>query len=59
MSRIDCFKLCHLDAMRTLDAASQEDEDDVQELWAKLIVKAATASDKPSINKVHIEILRF
>jgi hypothetical protein len=45
--------------MRTLDAASQEDEDDVQELWAKLIVKAATASDKPSINKVHIEILRL
>ena len=45
------------DAMRTLEAASQEDEDDVQELWARLIVRAAT-SDKPSINKLHIELLR-
>lgn len=45
------------DAMRTLEAASQEDEDDVQELWACLIVKAAS-SDKPSINKLHIELLR-
>lgn len=46
------------DAIRTLEAASQEDEDEVQELWARLIVKAATASDKPSINKLHVEILR-
>ncbi|GAA0456575.1 MULTISPECIES: Abi-alpha family protein [Sphingomonas] len=45
------------DAMRTLEAASQEDEDDVQELWARLIVKAATA-ERPSINKLHIELLR-
>ena len=46
------------DAMRTLEAASQEDEGDVQELWARLIVNAATASGKPSINKLHVEILR-
>jgi hypothetical protein len=45
------------DSMRTIEAASQEDEDDVQELWARLIVKAAE-SDTPQINKLHIEILR-
>lgn len=45
------------DSMRTIEAASQEDEDDVQEIWAKLIVKAAE-SDSPKINKLHIEILR-
>lgn len=45
------------DAMRTIDAASQEDEDDVQELWARLIVRAAT-SESPSINKLHIELLK-
>jgi len=45
------------DSMRTIEAASQEDEDDVQELWAQLIVKAAE-SDTPKINKLHIEILR-
>lgn len=45
------------DAMRTLEAASQEDEPDVQELWAGLIVRAAS-SDRPAINKLHIELLR-
>lgn len=46
------------DAMRTIEAASQEDDEDVQQLWAQLIVRAATQSDRPSINKLHIEILR-
>lgn len=46
------------DAMRTLDAASQEDEDDIQEIWAKLIVKAVSEAQQPSINKLNIEILR-
>lgn len=46
------------DAMRTLEAASQEDADEVQELWAKLIVKAATETETPSVNKLHIEILQ-
>lgn len=45
------------DSMRTIEAASQEDEDDVQELWARLIAKAAE-SETPKINKLHIEILR-
>lgn len=45
------------DSMRTIEGASQEDDDDVQELWARLIVKAAE-SDTPKINKLHIEILR-
>lgn len=45
------------DSMRTIEAASQEDEDDVQELWAQLIVKAADTAT-PKINKLHIEILR-
>ncbi len=44
------------DSMRTIESASQEDEDDVQELWARLIVKAAE-SESPKINKLHIEIL--
>lgn len=44
------------DSMRTIEAASQEDENDVQELWARLIVKAAE-SDCPKINKLHVEIL--
>ena len=43
-------------AMRVIEAASQEDEDDIQELWAKLIVSAAT-SETPKINKLHIELL--
>ena len=46
------------DAMRTLDAASQEDEDDVQELWARLIVRVTTSSERPRINKLHVELLR-
>lgn len=46
------------DAMRTIEAASQEDDEDVQQLWAQLIVRATTQSDRPSINKLHIEILR-
>jgi len=46
------------DAMRTIEAASQEDDDDVQQLWAQLIVRATTKSEQPSINKLHIEILR-
>lgn len=45
------------DAMRTIEAASQEDEEDVQTLWAQLIVRAAEAKT-PKINKLHIEILR-
>ncbi len=45
------------DAMRTIEVASQEDDDDVQELWARLIVKAAE-SETPRINKLHIELLR-
>lgn len=45
------------DAMRTLEAASQEDEPDVQELWAGLIVRAASSS-RPAISKIHIELLR-
>lgn len=44
------------ESMRTIEAASQEDENDVQELWARLIVKAAEA-DCPKINKLHVEIL--
>ncbi|AJP73963.1 hypothetical protein TS85_22390 [Sphingomonas hengshuiensis] len=43
--------------MRTIEAASQEDEDDVQELWARLIVKASV-SENLKVNKLHIEILR-
>jgi len=46
------------DAMRTLEAASQEDTDEIQELWARLIVKAASETEEPSVNKVHIEILQ-
>jgi len=44
------------DSMRTIESASQEDEDEVQELWARLIVKAAE-SQSPKISKLHIEIL--
>ncbi|PNQ74358.1 hypothetical protein BA950_14930 [Erythrobacter sp. SAORIC-644] len=45
------------DSMRTIEGASQEDEDDVQEVWARLIVKAA-ASETPKVNKLHIELLQ-
>jgi len=45
------------DAIRTIEAASEEDEDDVQELWARLIIKAAEGK-ATKINKLHIDILR-
>lgn len=45
------------DAVRTIEAASFEDDDSVQDMWARLIVNGASAA-KPGINKLHIEILR-
>lgn len=55
----DLFKALPFgDAMRTIDAASQEDEDDVQEMWARLIVKAASEAEEPSVKKLWIEVLK-
>lgn len=45
------------DAIRTIEAASEEDEDDVQELWARLIIKAAEGQTT-KVSKLHIDILR-
>lgn len=44
------------DSIRTLEAASLEETEEVQELWARLVVRAATA-ESPRIDKLYIEIL--
>ena len=46
------------DSIRTIDAASYEEEDDVQELWARLIANAISPGGKETVKKVYVDILR-
>ena len=46
------------DAYRTIEAASFEEEEEVQELWARLIANAVSPDSAVTIKKVYIEILR-
>jgi Abortive infection alpha len=41
-----------------IDAASQEDDDDVQELWARLIANATRVDVQNDIKKMHIDLLK-
>ncbi|WP_198577331.1 Abi-alpha family protein [Caulobacter hibisci] len=46
------------DAIRITEAASLEEDDDVQEMWARLIAKASAPEGGFPIQKVYIELLK-
>jgi hypothetical protein len=45
------------EAIGVIDAASKEDDDDVQELWARLIDNATNPDSQVEIKKMHIELI--
>lgn len=46
------------EAVRVIEAASDEDEDEVQELWSRLIVNASTPNIGVSARKVYVDLLK-
>lgn len=46
------------DALRVADAASQEDQPELQLLWARLIANATADPDKVGIQRAFVELLR-
>jgi hypothetical protein len=46
------------DSMRVLEAASQEDEEAIQDLWARLVLKASIGPNAHHVSKIHIELIR-
>ncbi len=46
------------DSIRTIEAASYEEDESVQELWARLITNAISPDGKETVKKVYVEILR-
>jgi hypothetical protein len=46
------------DALRTTEAASMEEDDDVQDLWARLIANATAPEDGSPVQKVYIDLLK-
>jgi hypothetical protein len=46
------------DSFRTLEAASLEEEESVQELWARLIANSIDPTQKVTIRKLYTDILR-
>ncbi len=44
--------------VRLIEAASQEDNDEVQALWAELLDKATDPNNSVNVRRVHIDILR-
>jgi hypothetical protein len=46
------------DALRVLDAASMEDDESVQEMWASLLHSATSPQTSGEINKVYVELLK-
>ena len=46
------------DAFQTIEAASFEEEEEVQELWARLIANAVSPNSTITIKKVYIELLK-
>lgn len=58
---IDEAALQHLpfgDAFRVIDAASMEDDDNVQQMWADLLANATDPSEAIQIKKVYIDLLK-
>ena len=46
------------DAFRTIEAASYEEEDEIQDLWARLIANAVSPNSKVTIKKIYIDLLK-
>lgn len=46
------------EAVRVIEGASEEDEEDVQELWSRLIANASTPDSGVSARKVYVDLLR-
>lgn len=46
------------DAIRTIEAASYEEDESVQDLWAALIANAISPDGQEAIKKVYVDILR-
>jgi hypothetical protein len=51
-------KLSFADSVRVIEAASAEEEDSVQELWARLIKNAVDPAGTTTVKKVYIELLK-
>ena len=46
------------ETVAVIDAASKEDDDDVQELWARLIANATNIDAQVEIKKMHIDLIK-
>lgn len=46
------------DALRSIEAASYEENEDVQDLWARLLANATTADAGAGIKKLHVDLLK-
>lgn len=46
------------EAVRVIEAASDEDEEEVQELWSRLIANASTPESGVSARKVYVDLLK-
>lgn len=46
------------DAILVLDASSLEDSDEIQDLWARLILNATDVNAKVEILRMHVDILK-
>ncbi len=46
------------EAVRVIEAASDEDEEEVQQLWSRLIANATTPDSGVSARKVYVDLLR-
>ncbi|WP_082584865.1 Abi-alpha family protein [Caulobacter sp. Root655] len=46
------------DALRTTEAASMEEDDDVRDLWARLIANATAPENGSPVQKVYIDLLK-
>jgi hypothetical protein len=46
------------EAVAVIDAASKEDDDDVQELWARLIANATDIDAQVEVKKMHIDLIK-
>ena len=46
------------EAFLVLEAASMEDDEDVQELWARIIFKATRSNSTTELKKMHIDLIK-
>jgi hypothetical protein len=51
-------QLSYADSIRLIEASSAEDEETVQDLWARLIANAIDVDSKTTIKKVYIDLLK-